>query len=286
MSSNKHKYASTKAKNKRKKKAIPLTAKTADRHLLYENSVQAVDAEIDFVDATYTATRGRDAKFLREDFCGTGNTSCEWVRRRRDNYAVGVDLDEDVMDWGRERHVVGLSDSEQERIALIKADVTTVRTPPQDIVLAMNFSYWVFKKRSGLRDYFAMVRDSLGADGMFVLDCYGGYDAFREMKESTKYDDYTYVWDQAAYNPVSGEMLCHIHFKFKDGTRLKKAFTYDWRLWTLPELREILSEAGFSKVTTYWQGWNEDETEANGEFTAVETADADAGWISYVVADR
>jgi hypothetical protein len=52
MSNNKHKYANTKSKAKRKKKAKPLTAKTADRHQLYEDSVQAVDAEIDFVDST------------------------------------------------------------------------------------------------------------------------------------------------------------------------------------------------------------------------------------------
>ncbi|MDA0822037.1 MAG: class I SAM-dependent methyltransferase [Proteobacteria bacterium] len=286
MSNNKHKYASAKSRAKCKKKAKPLTAKTADRHQLYVDSVQAVDAEIDFVDSTFTATRDRQAKFLREDFCGTGNTSCEWVRRRSDNYAIGVDLDEDVMNWGRERHIVNLSGSEQQRIALINNDVLTVQTPPQDIILAMNFSYWVFKQRALMREYFSKVRDALVIDGMFMLDCYGGYDAFREMEETTKHKGYTYVWDQAAYNPVSGEVLCHIHFKFKDGTRLKKAFTYDWRLWTLPELLEILNEAGFSKVTTYWQGWNEDETEGNGEFTPVVTADADAGWLCYIVADR
>ena len=118
------------------------------------------------------------------------------------------------------------------------------------------------------------------------MSCYGGYDASHVMKEHTKYKDYTYTWDQAAYNPITGEILCHIHFKFKDGSRLKKAFTYDWRLWTLPEIREILSEAGFSKVVVYWQGWDEDEKEGNGEFLPVEDADADAGWISYIGAER
>lgn len=274
-------------KNKRKKeKARQLNAETADRHVLYENSVQAVDSEIDFVDETFAEIRGRQAKFLREDFCGTANTSCEWVRRRRANYAIGVDLDSEVMAWGHKHHVSKLSASEQERVATVKADVLAVETPPQDIVLAMNFSYWIFKERALLREYFSGVREALTNDGIFFLDCFGGYDAFRVMKERTEYDGYTYTWHQAEYNPITGRMLCHIHFKFKDGSRLKKAFTYEWRLWTLPELREILLEAGFARVTVYWQGWDENEEDANGEFTPVEDADADAGWICYIAAER
>ena len=273
-------------KGKNKKKNCRLTAKKADPHILYENSVQAVESEIDFVDETFATLSGRKAKFLREDFCGTANTSCEWVRRRTDNYAIGVDLNDSVLASGRERHVAKLKKHQRERIGLVKADVMEVETPPQDIVLAMNFSYWIFKEREQLRDYFANVHRSLGDDGIFFLDCYGGYDASHVMKEHTKYDDYTYTWDQAAFNPISGEILCHIHFKFTDGSRLKKAFTYDWRLWTLPELREILTGAGFRKVTVYWQGWDEDEEEGNGEFTPVDNADPDAGWICYIGAER
>ena len=275
-----------KRQRKRSEKSPKLTAANADPHLLYENSVQAVDAEIDFVDNTYTTLRDQPARFLREDFCGTGNTSCEWVRRRPDNYAIGVDLDEEVMSWGRERHIAWLSDDEQERVALVNADVMSVDTPPQDIVVAMNFSYWVFKQRATLQAYFSRVHAALNEQGLFVLDCFGGYDVSRVMKENTKYDDYTYTWHQASYNPISGDYRCHIHFKFKDGSRLKNAFTYDWRLWSLPEIQEILCDAGFSNVKTYWQGWNEDETEADGEFTPLEVADPDAGWICYIVAEH
>jgi hypothetical protein len=270
----------------KKNKARMLTAKTADRHALYERSVQAVDAEIDFVDETFERIRGRRAQFLREDFCGTANTSCEWVRRRTGNYAVGVDVDEAVTTWGRDHHLSKLTGSQRQRIALVTADVIEVDTPPQDVVLAMNFSYWLFKDRARLREYFARVHASLSDDGIFFLDFYGGYDAFHVMKEHTEYEDYTYTWDQAAYNPITGEMRCHIHFKFKDGSRLKKAFTYDWRLWTLPELRELLPEAGFGAVTVYWQGWDEEQQEGTGEFTPVENADADAGWICYITAER
>ena len=66
------------------------------------------------------------------------------------------------------------------------------------------------------------------------------------------------IWDQKAYNPINGDMLCHIHFSFPDGSKIKKAFTYDWRLWTLPEIRELLLEAGFQRATVYWEGTNEE----------------------------
>jgi hypothetical protein len=225
-------------------------AQKADRHTLYQDSVQCVEAEIDFVDATFERLRGRKATVLREDFCGTAITSCEWVMRREGNSAIGVDLD------------------------------------PEDTVLAMNFSYWMFKERATLRDYFRCVHDSMVADGIFFLDCYGGYDASREMRERTKNDGFTYVWDQASFNPINSHMRCHIHFHFDDGSKLNKAFTYDWRLWTLPEIKEILEEAGFSTVSFWWQGWDEEEADGDGEYEPVEEADADAAWVCYIVGEK
>jgi cyclopropane fatty-acyl-phospholipid synthase-like methyltransferase len=259
-------------------------AERADRHQLYEAAVQCVEAEIDFVDSEFAKLRSRQARYLREDFCGTGNTSCEWVRRRPGNYATGIDLDAEVLGWGETHHIEALKPRQRKRVALINADVLKAVTPQQDIVLAMNFSYWLFKQRRVLRRYFKRVLDSLVDDGVFFLDCYGGYDAFRVLSEKTKHKKFTYIWEQASYNPINSDMSCHIHFRFPDGSRLKQAFSYEWRLWTLPEIREILAEAGFSRSIVYWQGWDEDEDEGSGEFTPVETADPDAGWIAYIAA--
>jgi len=268
----------------RKKK--PTKAERADRHICYERAVQCPEAEIDFVDATFLALTGRRAALLREDFCGTGNTTCEWVRRRATNRGIGVDIDGPTLDWGRQNHVAKLKPAERERVSLVEADVLTVATDAPDIVLAMNFSYWIFTERAKMREYFERVRDSLGDDGVFFLDCYGGYDAFRELKERTDHGDFTYVWDQEYYNPVTGAYKCNIHFEFPDGSKIKRAFSYEWRLWTLPEVREILAEAGFSRVTVYWQGWDDDEDEGDGVFVPVTEADADAGWICYITARR
>lgn len=276
--------ADSKAPAGRAGRRTPTLAARADRHALYEKSVQNAEAEIDFVDTTFRALRGRRARWLREDFCGTANVCAEWVRRRRDNVAIGVDLDASVLAWGREHHIDPLSPAARKRVRLLEANVLSAKTRHVDVLLAMNFSYWIFKTREQMREYFGTVRRNLVKDGLFVLDCYGGYDAFRVLKEPRKVGRFTYVWEQASYNPLTGDMTCHIHFKFKDGSSLKQAFSYEWRLWTLPEIRELLTEAGFKQVIVYTQGWDEKSGEPNGEFSPAETADPDAGWISYIVA--
>ena len=70
-----------------------------------------------------------------------------------------------------------------------------------------------------------------------------------------------------------------------DGTRIERAFTYEWRLWSAPEIRELLLEAGFSKATVYWEGEDEDG-EGNGEFLPDEKGEADLAWIAYIVAEK
>ena len=133
--------------------------------------------------------------------------------------------------------------------------------------------------------YMQRCRDALKDDGVLFMDMFGGPEAFEETKEKTKYDGFTYIWHQAKFHPVTNFMRCHIHFKFPDGSRLKKAFTYEWRLYTAPELRDMLLEAGFSKVTVYWEGEDEDG-EGNGEFTPDDKGEADLAWIAYIVAEK
>ena len=65
---------------------------------------------------------------------------------------------------------------------------------------------------------------------------------------------------------------------------MESAFSYRWRLWTLPEIREVLYEAGFSQVDIYWEGTDEEKNEGNGVYTPSEVGDADPGWVCYIVA--
>lgn len=261
-------------------------AESADRHELYQLSVQDAETEIGFVLDTWSELRDRPAEVLREDFCGTAMAACEWVRRDENHYAVAVDIDASVLDWGREHNARRLSTEAQQRLELIEADVLEVDTGLVDIALAMNFSYWLFRTRSELLNYFHQVHESLVDDGIFFLDAYGGYDAPRELEEPREVEGFTYIWDQASFNPIDSHMTCHIHFEFPDGSRMDRAFSYHWRLWTLPEIREILVEAGFSQVDIYWEGTDESGEEGDGIYTPQTVGDADAGWVCYIVAQR
>jgi SAM-dependent methyltransferase len=278
-----------KRKQKKRRNSQPGRAQIADRHALYELSVQCAEGEVDFVDATFRRLRKRKAQVLREDFCGTANVCCEWVRRGRKRRAIGVDLDAEVLQWGRDNQLSGLSSDQRSRVSLHNENVLDVVTERPDIVSAMNFSYWLLQDRENLKNYFKSVRKALKDDGIFFLDAYGGYDSHREIVEEREIDDggegFTYIWEQAAFNPITHTMACRIHFAFNDGSRMDDAFSYEWRLWSLPEIRDLLHEAGFRRTTVYWQGWDKDG-EPDGDFKPATTADADAGWICYISAEK
>lgn len=264
-------------------------AETADRHQLYQLAVQDTEAELDFVEETYQNIRGKPLESIREDFCGTANTACDFVRRKRSHRAVGVDIDGAVLDWGREHNLSRLTPGQLERIELIQADVLKAQTEPVQAVLAMNFSYYLFRTRAELKAYFAAAKRALSSDGVLFIDAYGGYEAHMETKESRTieghpYGDFTYIWDQASFNPINHDMTCHIHFKLPDGSKMREAFSYHWRLWTLPELQEILHEAGFKNVVVYWEGTDEETGEGDGIFTPSRQGEADAGWVTYLTA--
>ena len=269
---------------------IQRQAETADRHELYQRAVQCPEADIDFVDETFQTLRGRPAQSLREDFCGTAAICCEWVKRRSDNIATGIDIDEEVLDWGRDNNLSKLESEQTNRITLLQQNILDTHTEPCDLILAMNFSYWLLNQRDNLRNYFSQVLSMLKDDGIFFLYAYGGYDSFRNIKEERTIDEdepgsFTYTWEQERYEPISGQLISHIHFNFPDGSRLDRAFSYHWRLWTLPEIQDLLMEAGFGKVTIYWQGWDEDGN-PDGIFVPTQEADADAGWICYICAEK
>ena len=273
-----------KQRRQRKKKTM---AEKADRHVLYEKSVQNVAAEYKFVSKTFRKLRGRRPRHVREDFCGTARMSCEWVGRSRKNTAVGVDIDPEVLAWGRKHNLSRLKPEERLRISLIQEDVCRVKTAePVDVVLAMNFSYQLFTTRRKLGDYLRKVREGLVSDGILFMDAFGGYDAYREIRETRKYKGFKYTWEHASYNPIDGSMRCHIHFGFPDGSKLKKAFTYDWRMWTLPELRELLDEAGYSAVTVYWEETDPETGEGAGVYSPATVGDADPGWVCFLVAEK
>lgn len=253
---------------------------------MYQNAVQCVEAEIDFVEATFQTLKDRPARALREDFCGTAQTACEWVQRHPDNKAWGVDLDKDVLLWGENNNLSELNSQQYPRIELINRNVLNSQISDMDVVLAMNFSYFIFMERDLMIEYFKSVKASLVADGVFFLDAFGGYEAAKEVKEERECDGFTYIWEQASFNPINSQMQCYIHFVTDEGVKMNQAFDYYWRLWTLPEITEMLLTAGFSSAEVYWEGTDEKTGEGNGEYTQSKIGTADASWVCYIVAEK
>lgn len=285
MSKSKSKSKSKSADKSKKQRSTSkrLTRKTADKHLLYQASVQAPETEIEFMVASYRGLRKKSPRSMREDFCGTALLCATWVKSKPGRTATGVDLDPEVLAWGVEHNLEPLGEPGN-RIQLLQQDVLKKSSGRFDVINAMNFSYWIFKTREAMKKYFKSVLAALEPDGIFVCDAYGGWEAQEPMLEPRRIKGgFTYVWDQDKFCPITHDIENHIHFEFKDGTKWKKAFTYEWRFWTLPELRELLEEAGFAHVDVHWDVAPADDEE---DYRPCKRADNQAGWLAYLVAAK
>ena len=154
--------------------------------------------------------------------------------------------------------------SNLERLRLVCSDVRCITNEPVDLIVANNFSWLIFHEREELLTYFkAVCERGLSEEGCFSLDLYGGPGGERlEVEELGVFDfkpkgkmrplRYTAWWEQAAFDPTTRRTLCHIHFTFHDGSRLEKAFTYDWTLWELHQVKALLYEAGFQRLRVFF----------------------------------
>lgn len=267
-------------------------AELADIHVLYQESVQAPEADVDFFIDTYKKLRNKKPLVMKEDFCGTALLSVKWCESDAERTAIGVDLDQPTLDWGRKHNIDSASGDMAQRIKLVHANVLDDVSDKADITCALNFSYNIFKTREALRAYFEAAHRGLKEDGMLILDMFGGTETMDELEEERDVDDedFTYVWDQDKFNPITHEILCYIHFNFPDGSEIRKAFTYDWRLWTIPEITELLKEAGFSKARVFWEEFvededDDDELEGTGNYFETTEEENQESWINYIVAD-
>lgn len=263
-----------------------LTARTADKYALYQDAVQDPPTDLAFLARVYRRWRGKAARHFREDFCGTAWLSATWVGEDRARTAEGFDLDPAPLAWGRAHNLGKLDEEARTRVVLHRRDARSKGLRPADLRVAQNFSYNVFRTREDILGYFRACQRDLAKDGVFAMDHYGGYESLQELEETRRCDGYTYVWEQEKYLPGTGEYHCHIGFKFRDGTRLKRAFSYVWRYWHLTELQDLLREAGFRDVHLYVEQ-TDDGDEGNGEFKLDPEGASGrdcAGMISYLVA--
>lgn len=255
-----------------------------DKYELYRKAVQSAENDVQFIQNTYRELKGKAPRLFREDFCGTFALSTEWIKLNPRHEAIGIDLDPEPMAYGKNNYLTKLKPEQQRRMRLIEGNVLDPNLPKADIVAAMNFSYFCFKQRELMKKYFTNVYKTLNKDGMFLVDIFGGSQCHDAIEDTIKHEGFTYYWDQTNFDPVTNEALFHIHFKV-GGKKLEQVFTYDWRLWTIPEIKDLMQEVGFRKVHVFWEGTAPDGS-GDGNFTRVDHGEACESWIAYVVGEK
>lgn len=280
--SNKRSQNEKKTKKKKKKKAT--MAERADRHVLYEQAVQDPKTDVATLAKLYKKIRKKPARSFREDFCGTATLSTEWVKGGSDRTAYGVDLDLPTLEWGREHNIGSLDVLDAQRIELALGNVLTARGPKADLTAALNFSYCCLKERKQLLAYFKNARRNMTKDGLFFLDVLGGTETMGPDENRHDLDGFTYRWKQHCFDPLTHELYCTIAFFFSDGSKLAPAFEYDWRLWTMPELCDVLDEAGFSRTHRLWEKTDK-KGNGTGRFYEPKRVENQESWWTYLVAE-
>ncbi len=197
------------------------------------------------------AMHGGDAHVLCEDFCGTAALSRAWCEMVRGGRAIGVDLSDEVLERGRR--------DKPESLTLRKGDAT--RSDDRgDIVFVGNFSIGEIHERPALVRYLARCRRRLHEGGIFVCDTYGGESALREgfVHRPHPLGDgriVRYTWEQREVDPLTNMVINAMHFRIERAgvieEELTDAFVYHWRLWSVPELRDAMRQAGFDRVEVY-----------------------------------
>jgi SAM-dependent methyltransferase len=274
-------------------KTIPLTKQDSLRYRCYKAAVQDPDDIINVLNSMYAQTVGGSPRTFREDFCGTFFYASEWVRRFPHSRAIGLDINPRPLAFGTREHTARLTPAERRRLQIIECNVLASQTIRADLIAACNFSFYVLKRRADLERYCRNAYRALNRRGMFALEMVGG-SAFEESpfteRRSVPHSVgprrgkrwFTYAWNHKSFNPITREGLYSITFSFPDGRELKDTFVYDWRVWTIPEVRECLLAGGFDEVEVFWEDEDTEQRDL-GTYSARTEAPNHPTWLCYVV---
>lgn len=246
-----------------------------DKHDCYELCVQSPR----HLTRLLRSVHGADPRVLREDFCGTAALGRRWVTEARAKglgaVAIAVELDQPTLVRARqEAEHAGVVDA----MRFVQGDSVHMPVSAQtgrpshrdtdacDVIFVGNFSIGYIHARTDLVAYFSrsLARLKLGAagwgGGVFVCDTYDGphkYDlgAIVRKHPSRGREMVHYTWEHRDADPQTALVTNAIHFRVElDGditAEFTDAFLYRWRLWSLPELREAMLDAGFACVEVY-----------------------------------
>lgn len=229
--------------------------------MLYELCAQNPSRDVRMLRAMHEG----DPRVLGEDFSGTAALSRAWVALSPRARAVAVDHDPEPL--ARARGV--------RRLKVVCDDVT--KAPDgADVIGVLNFSICEIHSRRALVKYLKHARSRLNRGGIFVADIYDGSDAFMtgrivqyvklpEQAGAASGGRVRYEWEQRHADPLTARVINAMHFTVTRAgrrVRLEDAFVYDWRLWSVPELRDAMLDAGFGVTQVYPR--TADATDADG----------------------
>ncbi|KAG9455069.1 hypothetical protein H6P81_007973 [Aristolochia fimbriata] len=121
--------------------------------------------------------------------------------------------------------------------------------PGRDIVCAFNYSCCCLQSRAELIVYFKHAHSCLSRKGgIFVMDLYGGTSSEAKLRLKRRFSNFTYVWEQEDFDIINRTTRISLHFHVGKREIIPHAFSYNWRLWSLPEIKDCLLEAGFRYV--------------------------------------
>lgn len=124
-----------------------------------------------------------------------------------------------------------------------------------DVIAAFNFAVCELHTRSQLVTYFRHALFRLNAKGVLAVDTYTGPDAMVPGESVQSVETYfglvEYRWRQVSADLSTGRVVNAIDFTLPDARRFEDAFVYDWRLWSVPELRDAMREAGFRSTEVH-----------------------------------
>ncbi|KAL2918206.1 hypothetical protein HK105_202133 [Polyrhizophydium stewartii] len=223
------------------------------------------------------------ARTFLEDFCGTAVLADAWAGMHATHEAFGIDIDPAVIAHARAQT---LQHAHSARVHVSVGNVleptAAYGVPPVDLIAALNYGVFYHHRRADLVKYLRRCADALNHGGVLIVDCFGGarVSSVEGRLFKRRFSDFTYFFEQKPMDALSSIVHVHLHFRFDDGSWLKNAFTYEFRVYTIREIREAMLEAGFAR-TFVWIGSSAEQRQASASAAAAAERDDNAD-----VADR
>ncbi len=245
-------------------------SKIPSKFELYQKSVQNAKKEAEFFRKVYRLIYNKVPETFREDFCGTGLLSCEWVKSNVMNSAVGLDFDKETLEWGRDNNINNLT-SGADRIKLLEQNVLDEFDQSQkfDIICSLNYSHFLLQKRKEIFKYFSNMVQNLQTKGIFILDFYGGSHIFTDHKYQRSKSSSFYEFSGKKMNILNNQSACSLNYKIKKN-KYKPMFSFNFRIYSIIELREALEEVGLNGFKLYIKEIEGDDEDDYSEYQEVE----------------